>query len=212
VTGAAFLDRDGVINQMVYYPEHGIVDSPFTFKQFNLMPGVGYSLRRLERLGYKLIVISNQPGIAKGHFTEETFEKISHKMRMELEKYDVKLDGEYYCLHHPSAKRLVYRLNCECRKPKPGLILKAAKEHNIDLAGSLMIGDGLVDVKAGKLVGCTTILIGSVNSLLTRLMKDLDAEPDFVVHSIDEVANLVERLKIPRERDHQKHAVQVRLC
>ena len=124
---AVFLDRDGTINEIVYYPDLGIIDSPFTVEQFKLLPGAGEAIKMLNQSEFKVVLVSNQPGIAKGHFSIDTFEKIGEEMKTELAAYDAFLDAEYYCLHHPEAKNAEYKENCECRKPKSGLLLKAAK-------------------------------------------------------------------------------------
>jgi len=181
---AVFLDRDGTINEIIYYQDLGIIDSPFTVEQFKLLPGVGEAIRILNQSGFKVILVSNQPGIAKGHFSIDTFEKIREKMRTELTKQDAFLDAEYYCLHHPEAKIEEYKKNCECRKPKPGLLLKAAKELNIDLSNSWMVGDGLTDIEAGKRAGCKTILIGNMKCDLCRLMDEKNIRPDYIVKDI----------------------------
>lgn len=179
-----FLDRDGVINQLVYYPEHGIVDSPFTLRQFTLVEGAAKTLKEIREIGYSLIVVSNQPGIAKAHFSTRTLEGMGEKMKRELAKEHVTLDGEYYCLHHPKAVKKEYRVKCDCRKPEPGLIFRGAADYGIDLRQSYMIGDGIVDVQAGKRAGCRTILIANVNSLLLRVMRDSKAKPDFLVRDL----------------------------
>lgn len=147
---AVLLDRDGIINELVYYPEHGIVDSPFTPEQFRLTPFAVEAVNRFHDLGFEVIVISNQPGMAKGHFDESTFDLISLRMRELLRKRNTYLDGEYYCFHHPDGVRKEYREVCDCRKPKPGLILRAARDHDIALAESFFVGDGTVDVRAGR--------------------------------------------------------------
>lgn len=188
---AVFLDRDGVINQLVYYPEHGIVDSPFTLRQFNLVEGAAKSLKEIRDIGYLLIVVSNQPGIAKAHFSKRTLEGMGEKMKRELAKEHVTLDGEYYCLHHPEALKKEYRLNCGCRKPEPGLILRGATEHGIDLRKSFMVGDGIVDVQAGNRAGCRTILVANVNSLLLKIMRDSKAEPDFIARNLGEALQIL---------------------
>ena len=184
MTKAVFLDRDGTINEIIYYQELGIIDSPFTMEQFKLLPGVGEAIRILNQSEFKVILVSNQPGIAKGHFSMETFEVIREKMRTELAKYGAFLDAEYYCLHHPEAKIEEYRENCECRKPKPGLLLKAAAEFDIDLGESWIVGDGLTDIEAGKRAGCKTILIGNMKCDLCRLMDEKNIRPDYIVSNL----------------------------
>ena len=190
---AVFLDRDGVINELIYYEEHGIIDSPCTVEQFRLLPGVAKAIKKFHEMDYKVIVVSNQPGIAKEHMSRETFDKIGQKMREELAKDGVCLDGEKYCLHHPEAKVKEFRVNCECRKPKPGMLLQAAQEMEIDLSRSWMIGDGLTDVKAGKEAGCKTILLGDMKCELCRLMDKEDARPDAVLPDLEEAAAFILR-------------------
>jgi D,D-heptose 1,7-bisphosphate phosphatase len=186
-----FLDRDGVINELVYYSEHGIIDSPFTAGQFKLLVGVGEAIKKFTEMDYKVVLVSNQPGIAKGHMSEETFDQIRNKMKEELAKDGAFLDGEYYCLHHPEAKVDRLKANCECRKPKPGLLLQAAKEMNIDLPQSWMIGDGLTDVKAGKDAGCRTILLGRMKCELCHLMNEQDVRPDGIVSDLKEAVQFI---------------------
>jgi D,D-heptose 1,7-bisphosphate phosphatase len=203
---AVFLDRDGVINELVYHLEQGIIDSPFTVEQFRLFPGVGEAIRKLHEMGYKVILVSNQPGIAKGHMSEETFDEIRKRMQAELAKEGAFLDGEYYCFHHPEAKVEGLRDSCECRKPKPGLLLQAAKEMGIDLYQSWMIGDGLTDVKAGKGAGTRTILLGRMKCELCHLMDEEDAHPDLIASSLLEAAWQVEGVVSPMS-DVGEHAV-----
>jgi len=188
---AVFLDRDGVINELIHHREQGIIDSPFTVEQFRLLPSVGEATRKLREMDYKVILVSNQPGIAKGLISEETFDKVREKMKEELAKEGAFLDGEYYCLHHPEAKVEGLRANCECRKPEPGLLLQAAKDMDIDLSQSWMIGDGLTDVKAGKQAGCRTILLGRMRCELCRLMDEEDARPDAITSNLTEAAQFI---------------------
>ena len=198
---AIFLDRDGVINELIYYEEQGIVDSPFTVEQFRLLSGAGETINKFHELGFRVILVSNQPGIAKGHLSEETFGKIRHKMKNELAREEAFLDGEYYCFHHPEARVEKLKANCECRKPKPGLLLQAAKDMDIDLSKSWMVGDGLIDIKAGKSAGCKTILLGKMKCELCRLMDEEDARPDFVVSDLLEAAREVEEVLSLRSSD-----------
>jgi len=193
VNHAIFLDRDGVINELIYYPEHGIVDSPFTEEQFKLTPAVGEAINKFHDLGFKVIVISNQPGIAKGNLSEKTFERISETMKKQLVKKGAFLDAEYYCFHHPEAKVKRLKANCSCRKPEPGLILQAAKDMSIDLSRSWMIGDGLTDVKAGKEAGCRTILLGRMKCESCHMMDEQDTHPDFIAPNLLEASRIVEK-------------------
>ena len=117
---AVFLDRDGVINEMVYYEEHGIMDSPFTPEQVKVFPRVGEAVNRLAAGGYQTIMVTNQPGMAKGQYGREMFERIKGRVRDELDMQKARLDAEYYCLHHPDAVVPEYKTVCNCRKPEPG--------------------------------------------------------------------------------------------
>ena len=188
---AVFLDRDGVINELIYYTEQGIIDSPFTVEQFRLLHGASEAINNLHKLGFNVILVSNQPGIAKGYLTEETFESIKNKMRDNLAKEGAFLDEEYYCFHHPEAKIERLRISCECRKPKPGLLLQAAKDIDINLSQSWMIGDGLTDIKAGKSAGCKTILLGRMKCELCHLMDEMDAHPDAIVPNLLEASRKI---------------------
>jgi D-glycero-D-manno-heptose 1,7-bisphosphate phosphatase len=191
---AIFLDRDGVINELIYYSEHGIIDSPFTPEQFRLLPKVAKAITKFHKLGFKVIIASNQPGIAKGYLSEETFAEIRNKMEKDLAKEGVFLDGEYYCFHHPEAKVERLKVNCKCRKPEPGLLLKAAEDMDINLSQSWMIGDGLTDVRAGKSAGCRTILLGKMKCELCHLMDEQDARPDAIAPNLLQAAQKVEEV------------------
>lgn len=144
-------------------------------------------------MGYKVIVVSNQPGVAKKNFSIKIFDQIRKKMHSDLAKFSVKLDDEFYCMHHPYAKLQKYRKKCFCRKPKPGLILMAAKKHNIDLNRSFMIGDGLTDAEAGQAAGCRTILVAHMSSLLSKMIQQKNLYPDFVASSLLEASKIIEK-------------------
>jgi len=188
---AVFLDRDGVVNELVYYEEHGIIDSPFTAEQFRLLPGVGESIRQLREAGYAVALISNQPGIAKEHLSPPAFEEIKQKMRSELETAGAHIDAEYYCLHHPEASVEELRKVCDCRKPDPGLLLRAASDMDLDLAHSWMIGDGLTDVAAGKKAGTRTILLTRMKCELCHLMEEQNARPDVIAQDLVEATGTI---------------------
>ena len=188
---AIFLDRDGVINELVYHQELGIIDSPFTEDQFRLIPGVCEAINKYREMDYKVILVSNQPGIAKQHMSEATFERIRERMNEELAEEGAFLDGEYYCLHHPQAKVEMLDTSCECRKPKPGMLLQAARDMDVDLSRSWMIGDSLTDIKAGKEAGCRTILLGRMKCELCHLMDEEDAIPDAIATNLLEAVSLL---------------------
>jgi D-glycero-D-manno-heptose 1,7-bisphosphate phosphatase len=188
---AVFLNRDGVVNELVYHREKGIIDSPFTVEQLRILHGVVEAIKNLQKEDHKVILASNQPGIAKGNLSQETFEEIRQKMKETLARGGVSIDGEYYCFHHPEAKVESLRVICECRKPKPGLLLQAAKDMDIDLSKSWMIGDGLTDVKAGKRAGCRTVLLGRIKCEFCPLMDEEDARPDFIASNLMEAAQYI---------------------
>jgi D-glycero-D-manno-heptose 1,7-bisphosphate phosphatase len=188
---AVFLDRDGVVNELVYFPEQGIIDSPFVANQFHLCPGVPEAVRRLQSAGYKVIIASNQPGVAKGHMTLKSFKQITETMKAQLGKEGISLDGEYYCLHHPQAGIQKYRIDCDCRKPKPGLILKAAKDMDIDISKSWFIGDNLTDIQAGKNAGCHTLLLGKMRCELCDLMYNEGIKPEAIKLNLPEAADYI---------------------
>ena len=154
---AIFLDRDGTINKYVGF----LTD----IEKFELIDGVSEAIKKINHSEYLCIVITNQPVIARGEVTLEELDEIHNKMQTLLGKDGAYVDGLYYCPHHPDkgfvGERIEYKINCECRKPKPGLILQAAKDFNIDLSQSWMIGDGKNDVLCGKNAGCKTALIGN---------------------------------------------------
>lgn len=188
---AIFLDRDGVINNLIYFKEEGIIDTPFTEEQFELIKLVPEAISKLNSSEYKVIITSNQPGIAKGHYSEKTFEKICKKMNRVLSKKNATIDDEFYCLHHPHAKIEKYKKNCSCRKPKIGLLTKAIKKHNIDIKKSYFIGDGMVDIEAAKRVGCKSVYIGNLNSKLTRILEKRKLVPDMIAHDLYEAVNFI---------------------
>jgi D-glycero-D-manno-heptose 1,7-bisphosphate phosphatase len=191
---AIFLDRDGTISDMVYYPEHALVDSPCSPSQLVLIEGAAVALRGFQDLGYKLILISNQPGIAKRHFTPEIHQQMVQRLDDLLWLEGVMLSAQYYCLHHPQAKLAEYRRDCGCRKPKPGLLTQAARDHGLSLHNSITIGDSLTDVLAGQQAGTDTILLTTLNSLIARLMVDQETEPSFIARNLLEAVEQVQRL------------------
>ena len=154
---AVFLDRDGTINKYIGF----LRDS----EQFELLPGVTEAIKMINSSGYLAIVVTNQPVIARGEVTVRELLNIHNKMETLLGEEGAYLDGIYYCPHHPhkgfDGEVSELKVECECRKPKPGMLLKAANDFNIDLSQSWMIGDGENDIKAGKSAGCRTVLLGS---------------------------------------------------
>jgi len=142
---ALFLDRDGVINVDIGYL-HRKEDCVF-------LPGIFELVRRARSLGYDVFVVTNQAGIARGYYSEETFAEFTSWMLEQFLAEGAPITQVYYCPHHPTAGRGAYLTMCDCRKPEPGMLLKAAKEHDISLPDSLMVGDSLTDVQAAKSAG-----------------------------------------------------------
>jgi D-glycero-D-manno-heptose 1,7-bisphosphate phosphatase len=194
---AVFLDRDGVINELIYHTEAGIIDNPFTVSQFKLLSGVPTAVTRFHQLGFLVVLVSNQPGLAKGHLDEKTFAAIREKMQAELAAGGAYLDAEYYCLHHPEASIARYKEVCACRKPKPGLLRQAAADHDIDLPQSWIIGDSLTDIQAGRATGVRTMLVGKMKCDLCKMMDETDARPDFIVAGLPDAVGILRQSPAP---------------
>lgn len=190
---AVLLDRDGTINELAYFPEFGVIDSPLNPDQFKLVPGAAEAIRSFNEMGLKAIVVSNQPAIAKGKTTMKLFEEVRAKMRRLLAEAGAHIDAEYYCFHHPESKLPEFRVNCQCRKPKPGLLLKAAEDFNLNLKDCFMIGDGITDIMAGQAVGCKTILVGRLKCDLCRVMEDLGVKPHYIVPNLNHASEIIRK-------------------
>jgi D,D-heptose 1,7-bisphosphate phosphatase len=200
---AVFLDRDGVINEIIYHHDIGVIDSPFTPGQFHLRDGVAQAIREINGSGFLAIIATNQPGIAKGHFDEHVLNSITEKMINDLAIEGAHLDDIYTCLHHPKGNGngsgdTRYIMDCNCRKPKPGLILEAARKHRVNLNASYMIGDSITDIQAGVCAGCTTFLIGQLKCDLCKIMEKSGVKPNFIV------STLLEAVKIIKDRENWK--------
>lgn len=164
---AVFLDRDGTINRYV-----GFLRRP---GELELLDGAAEAVRRINRSGYLAIVATNQPVIARGEVSWEGLDEIHRKLETLLGEEGAYLDDIFVCPHHPDkgfpGERPEYKADCECRKPKPGLLLRAAEKYNIDLAGSWMIGDSFQDDGAGKAAGCRTIILANGANLLEAVKR-----------------------------------------
>jgi histidinol-phosphate phosphatase family protein len=173
---AVFLDRDGTIAKDVHYCRR--------VEDFELLPTVPQAIRLLNENGFKVMVVTNQSGIARGYFTEETLGQIHQKMKDELAKYNAWVDAIYYCPHHPDD-------GCDCRKPKTTLFLKAAREFDVDLSRSYVVGDMQMDIDAGTALGCKTVLVttgpdegNSVVDPPTCVIDSLLAAAEWIVGAI----------------------------
>ncbi|MBC7380656.1 MAG: D-glycero-beta-D-manno-heptose 1,7-bisphosphate 7-phosphatase [Burkholderiaceae bacterium] len=142
---AAFLDRDGVINFDAAYL--------YEWAEFRFLPGAIDALRDLQTLGYRLIVITNQSGIARGKYTEAEYQALTANLQASLLSQGVRLDAIYYCPHHPDGRVAQYRLDCNCRKPRTGMIDQALRAFDIDLGRSILVGDKPSDIEAGIAAG-----------------------------------------------------------
>ena len=149
---ALFLDRDGVLIEEVEYLAR--------LELVKLIPGAAAVVRRANGAGCRVVVVSNQSGVARGLFPESFLADVHREIaRQLLDEAGATIDGFNYCPHHPTAGQGSYRIDCDCRKPKPGMLLRAASELGIDLAQSWMIGDRRTDLEAGAAAGCRTILV-----------------------------------------------------
>jgi len=179
---AIFLDKDGTV----------IDDVPYNVNPdlITLKPGAIEGLQRMQAQGYMLIMITNQAGVAKGHFTEDKLPAVEQRLQEMLAPHRLKLDGFYYCPNHVDGTVAPYNISCNFRKPMPGMILQAAEEHEVDLKQSWMIGDILNDVEAGNRAGCRTIMID--NGGETEWLKTNEhREPEFVCADLAEAAAYV---------------------
>jgi len=179
---AAFLDRDGVLIEILRDPDLGVLFTAFHPDQLHPTKGAAQALGWLRALGYECIVVTNQPGPAKGHFTLAHIDRMNVRLRELLP-----LDAVYFCPHHPEGgpggdPALVRK--CECRKPSPGMILDAAAERGIDLTRSVLIGDSLDDVRAGRAAGVRTVLINGGRCELCPNRGEAAVSPDVTVQSL----------------------------
>ncbi len=148
---AVFLDRDGTLVREVDYLR--------TVAQLRLLPGAADAIRRLNQAGFAVVLATNQSGIARGILTEGELQAINDELQRRLAARGARLDAIYYCPHHPEAPVAAYRKRCRCRKPAPGLLLRAARDLDLDLSRSFAVGDSARDVQAGARAGCRTILV-----------------------------------------------------
>jgi D-glycero-D-manno-heptose 1,7-bisphosphate phosphatase len=174
VRPAAFLDRDGVLNEPVLDPVDGRPESPLRPGDVVLAEGALEGARALRDAGYALVVVTNQPAAAKGKASVADIEAVNERVRQLLADGGVQIDGWRTCLHHPDAVVAQLRAPCDCRKPAPGMLTDMAHELGLDLQASWMFGDSDIDVVAGRRAGCRTVL---VEHPLTAHRRSGDAEP-----------------------------------
>lgn len=194
---ALFLDRDGIINELVFYNGQGIIDSPILPSQVKLVYGIDQLIKDAKELGFAIIVCSNQPGIGLKKNTLKNLEDVTEEINSQLQSKGASIDKFYYCMHHPYAKLERFKKKCNCRKPEIGLFLRAARDFNIDLSKSWMIGDGIDDIKAGKTAGCKTILLANISATenLRIIEEQLESiRPDFIVKNLHRASELIRNI------------------
>ena len=177
---AVFLDRDGVIIREV--------DHIRSVKQLRLLPGAAKAIKKLNRSGFSVVIVCNQAAVAKNICSEEQAWEIHRAMISRLKKRGALIDGAYYCFHHPYAVLAKYLLQCQCRKPGTGLIKKAARELDIALDKSFLVGDKTSDILAGKRAGLKTILVKTGYAGKDGLHK---VKPDFTARNLGAVVNIL---------------------
>jgi D-glycero-D-manno-heptose 1,7-bisphosphate phosphatase len=192
---AVFLDRDGtLINDPGYLTEPD---------QVQILDGVAEALKEFQELGYKTVVVSNQSGVARGVLTVETLERIHDRLRELLAAQGAALDAIYYCPYHPEATVPEYRKDSDWCKPRPGMLLAAAGEMDLDLAQSWMIGDNDRDIEAGRRAGCKTIRIGAIPA---GGAPAEESKPDYRAVNMREAVNILKRYRHGPPRDRRSGA------
>ncbi len=183
---AVFLDRDGTINEEV-----GFLSDP---EQVALIPGSAEALARLREAGFRLIVVTNQSGIARGLFSEEELHHVNKKLTALLAERGAGIDAYYFCPHHPNFGE---KKNCDCRKPKPGMAHLAVNELGVDLSKSYFVGDKLTDIELGKNAGGKTVLVlTGYGSEEKKLLEAKGVKPDRIFDALPEAADwIVQDLK-----------------
>ncbi|MDQ3815171.1 MAG: HAD family hydrolase [Armatimonadota bacterium] len=186
---AVFLDRDGTLTH----------DAGYTYRvdDLRLLDHVVEGLRLMSTLGLRLIVTTNQSGIARGYFTVEEMHAFNQRLIEVLREHGIALDAVYYCPYHPAASVAEFRLDSPQRKPQPGMILQAAREHHIDLSRSYTIGDKKSDILSGKAAGCTTILV--LTGMAGADEAESEVEPDYIARDLLEAAQMIQRMEAARE-------------
>lgn len=174
---AVFLDRDGTINDEVEY-----LDCP---EGLRLIPGAVQAIRLLNQAGIAAILVTNQAGVGRGYFPETKVREIHAQLTRQLAAYGVHLDAIYYCPHHPDD-------GCDCRKPKPGMLKRAAEEQGLDLGRSFTVGDKVSDLEAGHRVGCRTVLVLTGYGTEAReAFKSSDFQPDHIASDLFEAVQWI---------------------
>jgi len=182
---AVFIDRDGTISEEVGYINHP--------SRFHVFPYAAAAIKQLNDAGWLAIVVTNQAGVARGYFSEDMIQTVHAEMTKELEDGGARLDAVYYCAHHPSVGEPPYRFDCDCRKPKPGLIAHAARDFNIDLAESWMVGDRYSDVELARNAGVKSmfVLSGYGRGEWEHQRSSWTEQPDQVAENLLEAVRVI---------------------
>jgi D-glycero-D-manno-heptose 1,7-bisphosphate phosphatase len=182
---AVFIDRDGTISEEVGYINHPT--------RFRLFPYAASAIKHLNENGWLAILVTNQAGVARGYFSEDMITTVHSAMSADLENNSAKLDAIYYCAHHPSVGEPPYRFDCDCRKPKPGLISRAAKNFEIDLNQSWMVGDRYSDIELARNAGLKSafVLSGYGRGEWEHQRASWTQQPDLVAENLLEAVNLI---------------------
>jgi D-glycero-D-manno-heptose 1,7-bisphosphate phosphatase len=188
VTAAVFVDRDGVLNELVQDAHTGQLESPLDTQQVALVPGAAAAIRRLRNEGYVVVGVSNQPAAAKGTVEIKQLESVQTRVLDLLDRAGAAPDAFRLCFHHPDGVVPELTRVCDCRKPAPGMLLDAAAALDLDLNASWMIGDTDADIAAGTAAGCRTILIENPGSAHKRSGS---AHPDATVSNLADAADFV---------------------
>lgn len=189
---AVFMDRDGTVSDEVGYINH--------IDRYRMLPRSAEAIRRINEAGFLAFVITNQSGVARGLFEESLIHEVHSTLTRWLGDAGAHLDGIYYCPHHPREGSPPWRQECDCRKPKPGLLVRAAREHDVDLSASYMVGDTVLDIEAARNAGATGVLVltGYGKGDLTYRMEPRGLTPAHVARDLLEAVGwILERERKP---------------
>ena len=189
---AIFLDRDGVLNELVLNADTGEYESPLAPDQVRLISGAAAAAKQLQSAGYQLFIVSNQPNYAKGKSTLENLAAIAKKIESDLTNEQVQIVRAFYCYHHPQGVVPAYTGACRCRKPGPQLLFDARDAYDVDLSHSWMVGDQDTDIGCGRRAGCKTVLVLNPNSAARRKGSET---PTFTAENLTAAARQILSLK-----------------
>lgn len=186
---AVFLDRDGTINEEMGYINH--------ISRFKIFKYTFDAIKILNNLGFKVLILTNQSGLARGYFTEEVLNKVHDTLLKKAEKNKAKIDKIYYCPHHKNGIVEKYKIDCDCRKPKPGMLLKAQKDFKISLEKSYLIGDRYKDIQFAFSNNIKSILVKTGYGLgeFFYQSKNWPKDPDYVCNNLLEAAHLIGKIE-----------------